>query len=103
MVHCNLENTLLRDKTKVAIHSMTCVHSSESPILLFSRTHICHHLATFFLAVDVKTVAYIVTSELGAVQRPVEGTAAGCAEVRGWGSGSAPRGVGHEGALSVEN
>ena len=48
-------------------------------------------------------MAYIVTSELGAVQRPVEGTAAGCAEVRGWGSGSAPRGVGLEGTLSVEN
>ena len=48
-------------------------------------------------------MAYIVTSGCGAVQRPAEGSAAGCAEVRGWGSGSAPRDVGHEGALSVEN
>ena len=85
------------------MHLMGCVHSSESPIFLFSRTHIWHHLATFFLAVDEKPVAYIVTSGHGAVQRPAEGTAAGCAEVRGWGSGSAPRDVGHEGALSVEN
>ena len=85
------------------MHLMGCVHSSESPIFLFSRTHICHHLATFFLAVDVKTVAYIVTSGCGVVERPAVGSAAGCAEVRGWGSGSAPRGVGHEGALSVEN
>ena len=85
------------------MHLMGCVHSSESQIFLFSTTHICHQLTTFILSVEEKPVAYIVTSGCGVVERPAVGSAAGCAEVRGWGSGSAPRGVGHEGALSVEN